>query len=667
MLTTIFRPTVGTRSEDSSGRDVQNLAQPHRKTTSRGKLSLLRTRSSSTVGSFPSTHIGDAEPDLADLNDALLALAELFPDVRPDVFREMLCNLSEESRLHVVADQLLRYGAKWIQGRWRVASKVSSSKILSEVFQENQGQPEESRELIPQEERFRSATYKTAVRDALKEEFQGISRTAIDGVLVEQNFSYTNSRPILTSLAAKSWRFSLKSLMRWKKPSPEQHFMLVRSKPTAEESTMPPQLKKTGSVALDKELYDTILKPLIDARYLQYERDGMELAVRLNFEEATSNQATFECECCFDDVAFESIAFCSTGEHQLCFKCLQNTVSAALYAQAWAKTIDHERSQVLCFAPSAKTCSGCIPLTLTERAILQTRGGQRTWAEFERRLANDAIQTSGGNYQRCPFCNYAEVDDVCYPPGMPRYKLKRIANLSSLFLLLLIFCCTISLCWQYFWLSKIFPLPRLRSSFRSALKSLARKNCLSPRFKCRNPSCSRASCRLCRVAWRDPHKCNEREELSLRTTVEAARSAAMKRVCPKCNLSFVKESGCNKMTCTCGYTMCYLCRQGLGQQAPSLANAHQNHDYSHFCGHFRALPGRCSQCNKCDLYREENQDEIVRRAGEAAEKEWRAKIGKKSNDQKLAGVDIARNKGGPEGKLQGVIDYLAETYITCSC
>ena len=605
------------------------------------------------------------EPDLRDLNSALLALAEIFPDVRPDVFREMLSNLSAESRLHVVADQLLRYGARWIRGRWRVAANVSSSRILSEVFEARPDQVDHSNELLPPEDKFRSATYKAAARSALRDEFQDLSRTAIEGVLVEQNYSYTNSRPILTGLAAKSWRTSLKSLIRWKKPSSESHFMLVQPKADPKEPPAALRIKETGSTELDAELYQTILQPLLDEKQRQNERVDWELAISLNEEEAISHDTTFECECCFGDVPFESIAFCSTGEHRLCFKCLQNTVSAALYAQAWAKSIDHRRSQLFCFAPTAESCGGCIPNYLTKRAVLQARGGQQIWDALEEKLAKEALQGSKTRLVQCPFCHYAESEDVWYPHGLPRFKPNRMVDLSNFLLLLVVLCSTALLCWQYFWLSLIFPLPQLRPCFERAFKALARRHHLSLRFTCRNPLCAQPSCRICRAAWRDPHKCNEREELTLRTTVEAARSAAMKRVCPKCNLAFVKESGCNKMTCTCGYTMCYLCRQGLGQQPKGLTNPHHDHDYSHFCGHFRSLPGRCWQCNKCDLYREENQDEIVRRAGEVAEKEWRKKMGKKLRSKDREETDLTRYDNGLEGKLQMLVDHLVETYVTC--
>ena len=606
----------------------------------------------------------EEEPDLKELNAALFALAEIFPDVRPDVFREMLASLSDESRLHVVADQLVRQGAKWIRGRWRVATKVSGSQILSEVFGESPKQTENASTLLPQEETFRTTAYKNAVRRSLKDEFQEISRTAIEGVLVEQNYSYTHSRPILMSLVARSWRLSFKSLMRWKKAKPMSHFMLQRRRSSLKElGTL--SLKESGSVELDEELCRTVLNPILDHETKRYERHDWELANSLNEEGAIHCGATFECQCCFDEAAFESIAFCSIGEHMLCFKCIQNTVVAALYGQAWARSIDHQRSQLACFAPASKPCTGCIPNYLTKRAILQTRGGQQMWDSLDQRFAKEAMQIQQARFVRCPFCSYAEVDDVCYPQGSPRFKPKGINSWSNLLLFFVVLFATALFCWQYFWLSFFFSMPRLRPCCKRAFELLARKRHLGLRFLCRSSRCSQASCRICRALWHDPHKCNEREELTLRIAIEAARSAAMKRVCPKCNLAFVKESGCNKMTCTCGYTMCYLCRQGLGQQPAGLTNPHQDHDYSHFCGHFRALPGRCSQCNKCDLYREENQDEIVRRAGEAAEREWRKKIGKKLVDPALDGDEEDRYSSGWEGKLQMVMDFLVDTYVTC--
>lgn len=33
------------------------------------------------------------------------------------------------------------------------------------------------------------------------------------------------------------------------------------------------------------------------------------------------------------------------------------------------------------------------------------------------------------------------------------------------------------------------------------------------------------------------------------------------RNCPKCKAKIVKEEGCNKITCRCGGTICYICRE----------------------------------------------------------------------------------------------------------
>lgn len=182
----------------------------------------------------------------------------------------------------------------------------------------------------------------------------------------------------------------------------------------------------------------------------------------------------------------------------------------------------------------------------------------------------------------------------------------------------------------------------------------------------------------CQKSWQDPHVCHEPLLLDLRATVEAARTAAVKRTCPRCSLSFVKSSGCNKLTCVCGYSMCYLCRKALGpplQAAPinrparrtraeiydgagdnpddpaaaAAAAAEQSDDefeepegYKHFCEHFRINPGsRCTECSKCDLYQAEDEEAVARRAGEKAEREWISRQGDSDGNGGDGGVSAS--------------------------
>jgi hypothetical protein len=102
--------------------------------------------------------------------------------------------------------------------------------------------------------------------------------------------------------------------------------------------------------------------------------------------------------------------------------------------------------------------------------------------------------------------------------------------------------------------------------------------------------------------------------------------------------------------------MCYVCREGLGVQ-----------NYNHFCQHFRDRPGsRCSVCDKCDLYRVEDEDIVVKRAKEQAEREWWEKQGnsagegmKKGAGQELKGFSdgsILSRRWNPDSWLEKILE-----------
>ncbi|KAF8956276.1 hypothetical protein BDZ97DRAFT_1852621 [Flammula alnicola] len=107
-------------------------------------------------------------------------------------------------------------------------------------------------------------------------------------------------------------------------------------------------------------------------------------------------------------------------------------------------------------------------------------------------------------------------------------------------------------------------------------------------FRCGNEDggCGEVSCRLCKQKDHLPKSCKEVEEdkhLDGRHAIEEAMTRALMRNCPKCQKAFIKEQGCNKMTCpNCRTLSCYVCRQVIS-------------GYEHFN---QAPPGRASTSRK---------------------------------------------------------------------
>ncbi|KAF5026890.1 hypothetical protein F66182_920 [Fusarium sp. NRRL 66182] len=136
-------------------------------------------------------------------------------------------------------------------------------------------------------------------------------------------------------------------------------------------------------------------------------------------------------------------------------------------------------------------------------------------------------------------------------------------------------------------------------------------------FRCQNPECEITSCRLCRVETHIPKTCEEAERdrgVDQRRVVEEAMSLAMIRKCNKCMPScgpvlmanadslagdtpFIKESGCNKMTCTrqgCKNVQCYICSKSC--------------DYRHFNDPNRG--GKKGNCPLFDSVEERHENEV---------------------------------------------------------
>ena len=146
-------------------------------------------------------------------------------------------------------------------------------------------------------------------------------------------------------------------------------------------------------------------------------------------------------------------------------------------------------------------------------------------------------------------------------------------------------------------------------------------------FKCQSPSCAKETCRYCKEDWSEHFglKCNEVEKSAqkdVRLSYEEKMTMAKIRKCPKCGCEFTKSDGCNKMTCRCGATMCYVCRK------PNIG-------YNHFCQHPKDPGKSCTKCKSCSLWTDPSEDD--NRAVKELEKE--AMDAKRKMEEEMAGSE----------------------------
>jgi hypothetical protein len=577
-------------------------------------------------------------PDLRELNNSLEALAAVFPDIQIEVFRELLSHFDGESRLALVADALLKNRVAWVKGRWRAIDPEDESQVG----------------VLPRAEAFRSKEYRDAVQALALGEFKGLSRSTIRGVLAESNYSYLEARKTLVALSFKSWRFTLSSLFLRRKPvatGEAENHPLVVWRSTGQGSIIP-TIRATGHAELDRELYDRLVVPLKTRDREEREAKDRGLAVILNNEEAEEAGAAHECSCCFATGAFEEFTHCNREGHMICFRCVQHSITEALFGQGWLSSINAETGSLRCMAVDGDGCSGCVSAEHIRRAMLEQKNGAELLHKLDQRLAEHSLLASRVPLVRCPFCSYAEVDDIYMPSGGGS---RRRIKLDSAYNLFFIAVCAGSLPF-------LFPLVLLSAIlciFLSSQRSLGDQlvvewgralNRHSRRrrglkFSCQNLQCRRVSCLSCSKPWVDVHICHESSLVALRTQVEQAMSMAIKRVCPRCSTSFVKNSGCNKLTCPCGYKMCYVCRADLSEEG-----------YRHFCDHFRpdGDPRPCKECDRCNLWESEDTDLVLQAAREEAERKWKA-----AENRDLSGAErdfvetgVARKKrDSPLGKV----------------
>ena len=546
-----------------------------------------------------------ADANLQTMNRELLTLAEIFPGIQREVFREMLMSFSVESRLHVITEALIARQTQFAAGRWE---KNTSTSVK-----------------VPKRELFRRDDYKASAKKALYEEFPGLRHSTVKGVLAEKNWSYSDSRPILAGLSARTWRTSLRNLLFPRRAVvPLQHPLIMTC--SAPNLNTPLISTRPGlDWELAEEVYAEVVAPMVATRLEQQLCVDLEVAEQINEEEAEATQNMYDCECCFTATTWERVGFCGK-DHPICFRCIKLTMSEALYGQGWAQSVDNDRCTLRCVAVSSRSngpCSSWIPSELMRAALRTSRDGRDMLARFEQRIAEECLAVLGSKVLQCPHCAYAEAPlqndriagtsfhviaqhrpwillGVTLIPVLDPFSPSRLLKILNFVLVLLVVLALLHRGQRH------HPAPPDPTPTK-----YSERTDRGSKFVCRASQCSRVSCLNCNADWEDPHTCFSESTSSLRTFIEAAVTAAIKRTCPQCGTSFVKSSGCNKLVCPCGYAMCYICRADV-----------RTEKYNHFCPHFRPNAGSCPECDRCDLYKEEDEERIIREAKQEAEKEW---------------------------------------------
>ncbi|XP_033211261.1 E3 ubiquitin-protein ligase RNF216-like [Belonocnema kinseyi] len=140
-------------------------------------------------------------------------------------------------------------------------------------------------------------------------------------------------------------------------------------------------------------------------------------------------------------------------------------------------------------------------------------------------------------------------------------------------------------------------------------------------FTCMHEDCKKESCRRCKKANHLPYECADVfEAKNARLYLEEKMTKALVRTCYSCKKEFVKETGCNRMSCFCGAVMCYLCDKAVP------AN-----DYTHFNGQ------GSSRFDLCPLYVDD-----ARQEAEAVIEV--AKITKRELEKKIPDLNLDLNQ-----------------------
>lgn len=569
--------------------------------------------------------------ELRELNDAVDLLSRVFPDVPYRTIRDKLEGFSGESQLQLVASVLIKESQKravatslfpdGVPKSKKARRKNAESKEKEKEKQKDKKLPVSSRSKeYERGEGFRTEEYKDAVALILCEEFYGFGKDTIALALEEHNWRFSTARTALMETTSKTWRYTFRNLFTNKKPhlinDPRSHPLLVWKRNT--EGVPVPGIRATGSPELDLELFSTLVRPILDYDRSQQEERDRKVATAVNEAEAEAADAMYECQCCFIDAAFEDFAQCSES-HLICKRCVRHSLSEALFGGTFQRNVDADHGTLRCVASGAECC-GTVSAEHLQRSLREERGGFEMLRKLEQRLAASCTALCDLPLVKCPFCDYAEVDEVYLPKGEDKLIMRRSVAwniFAILFTLIGISQISPAIALTVFTLFVTHyarHTKEFHQDWRRARHRHFRREC-SLRFRCKSDECGKISCLSCYKLWVDPHVCHEPSLFALRIQVETAKSNAIKRVCPRCSTAFVKNGGCNKLVCVCGYKMCYMCRADVCRDG-----------YQHFCDHFRIQGdgSRCLACSRCNLWESEDVDKLLKRVEAEETAKWKS-------------------------------------------
>lgn len=251
--------------------------------------------------------------------------------------------------------------------------------------------------------------------------------------------------------------------------------------------------------------------------------------------------AQLECQCCYVEYDFEVMVSCRGG-HLFCKTCLQKHTEQRVFGignlGVKHSTNSNNKHGGSTFTKNSSSSSKALEiLCMTSNCTLGFNEAQLCKALPEKVLKKynelqfEAVLESANmdDVSKCPQCHFIAVADPALPPML---------------------------------------------------------------FHC--PQCNFKSCKECGEEYHPNIRCDEVEsknETDGRTKVEEAMTNALIRTCPRpfCRKKFLKNDGCNKMTCSCGAFICYVCRKEIPADVA----------YKHFC---QTPHCQHKTCKLCPLY-----------------------------------------------------------------